>query len=262
MSTQTRVALAPRKRGRYTVLPDPPEHRDMPQHKHITNADTTLRTRYIDRPDVYVDGECYLCYDTGDLTLYPDCMVAFGVDAEAIDEANGYTISEVGKPPDFVLEVASESTGQRDYTDKRVGYENLGAGEYWRFDYTGGAYHDRPLAGDILVDGRYVDMELREEPGGMIWGHSPALGLDLCWDDGRLRFYDPVAGEYLRSHWESEADREAERQARQVAESEREAAEFEREAERQARQAAEARAEAAEAENRRLRDLLDTLRRQ
>jgi regulator of protease activity HflC (stomatin/prohibitin superfamily) len=35
-----------------------------------------------------------------------------------------------------------------------------------------------------------------------------------------LRFYDPVAGEYLRNLPEAEADRLAERAARQVAESE------------------------------------------
>ena len=31
----------------------------------------------------------------------------------------GYLIPEQGKPPDFVLEVASETTGEVDETDKR-----------------------------------------------------------------------------------------------------------------------------------------------
>ena len=253
MTTPARAIRAPEQTRRpYTVLPDPPEQTDMTQHKYITDADTTLRTHYRGRSDVYVDGEGYLCYDTSDLTLVPDCVVAFGVDAEAVDDANGYTISEVGKPPDFVLEVASPSTGRRDYTEKRVGYEHLKVREYWRFDYTGGDYHDRPLAGDILVDGRYEEIALREESDGMIWGHSPALGLDLCWDDGRLRFYDPVAGEYLRSHWESEADREA-------AEARAESAEFRADFAEARAESAEFRAEAAEAENRRLRELLRQL---
>ncbi len=248
-------------RRRYTLLPDPPDPTDMTQHKYITEIDTILRTRYGGRADVYIDGQGYLCYRTTELMFAPDCIISFGVDAEALEDANGYTISEVGKPPDFVLEVASQSTGRRDYTEKRVGYERLLVGEYWRFDNTGGEYHDRALAGDLLVDGRYVDIELHVEADGMIWGHSPALGLDLCWDNGRLRFYDPVAGEYLRSHSEAEAERiaaEAERASAEaragVAEARVGVAEHWLATERQAR-------EAAEAEVRRLREMLLRLER-
>ena len=28
-------------------------------------------------------------------------------------------------------------------------------------------------------------------------GHSDALGLDLCWEDGRLRWWDPETQSYL-----------------------------------------------------------------
>jgi hypothetical protein len=110
----------------------------------------------------------------------------------------------VGKPPDFVPEVASESTGREDYTRKRDGYAAYGVAEYWRFNASGGDYHDRPQAGDLLVDDMYRPIELRREPDGVIWGHSRILGLDLCWDNGRLRFYDPVSKSYLRSLDESE----------------------------------------------------------
>ena len=103
---------------------------------------------------------------------------------------NGYVIDEVGKPPDFVLEVASPSTGRADYTTKRDGYARLGVVEYWRFDPSGGEYHDQPLAGDLLVDGAYQPIELHYEPDGSIWGRSAALGLDLYWQTGDLRFYD------------------------------------------------------------------------
>ena len=34
-------------------------------------------------------------------------------------------------------------------------YGRFGVGEYWRFDPSGGEYHDAALAGDRLVDGRY-----------------------------------------------------------------------------------------------------------
>ena len=66
---------------------------------------------------------------------------------------NGYIVSRQGKPPDFVLEVASESTGAMDTGVKRDNYEYLGVAEYWRFDETGGCWHGAPLAGDRLADG-------------------------------------------------------------------------------------------------------------
>ena len=42
-----------------------------------------------------------------------------------------------GQAPDFVLEIASPSTGNRDVTEKRDGYAALGIPEYWRFDPKG-----------------------------------------------------------------------------------------------------------------------------
>ena len=75
-------------------------------------------------------------------------------------------ICEVGKPPDLVLEVGSHSTGRRDFTVKREGYAALGIGEYWRFDPSGGEYHDVPLAGDTLIDGEYIPIEIVAESDG------------------------------------------------------------------------------------------------
>ena len=127
-----------------------------------------------------------------------DCVVAFAVDPEAIIARNGYIISEVGKPPEFVLEVVSESTSRQDYIRKRALYTEYGVAEYWCFDRTGGQYHDRPLSGDHLVNGQYEPLPLNTGTDGVIRGYSPVLGLELHWDTGRLRFYDPVAGRYLR----------------------------------------------------------------
>lgn len=36
-------------------------------------------------------------------------------------------------------------------------------------------------------------------------GHSDVLGLDICWEYGQLRFYDPVEGRYLPT-FDEEAD--------------------------------------------------------
>ena len=180
-------------------LPDPPREPDMNQRITNSAVDGMLIPHFAYRGDVLVCGEGYLRQEaTNDAEgLAPDCVVAFGVDPKSIVARNGYVISEVGKPPDFVLEVASRSTGRRDYTVKRDGYAGYGVREYWRFDHTGGRFHDTALAGDVLVDGSYEPLEITHEPDGLIWGHSEVLGLDLCWCDGELRFRDPSTGEFL-----------------------------------------------------------------
>ena len=208
------------RRGRYTELPNPPKKIDMQQREHITPADAILKKRYEDDPSTLVSGEGYLRYAAGDRRGYavPDFVIAFGVEAAEIIRAKGYAIAEVGKPPDFVMEIASATTGVRDFTVKRRIYERLRAGEYWRFDETGGRYHDAPLAGDILLDGEYRPMDIRSDPDGTFWGYSPALHLWLVWQDGNLRFYDPETSEFLRDLSEEARRSEAERAGRIVAE--------------------------------------------
>ena len=219
-----RVKRRERRERRYTQLPDPPKKIDMLQHKHIARAHVILEDRYANDPSTFVSGSGYLRLTLGARSGFavPDCLVAFGVDAAALDKANGYVIDEVGKPPDVVIEVASPTTGVRDYTIKRRLYRDMGAGEYWRFDETGGQYHDEPLAGDILVGGAYRRIEIRRAPDGSLWGYSPALALHLVWDDGALRFFDPDVGDFLPDLMESkrqtaEANRRADISERRAA---------------------------------------------
>ena len=171
-------------------------------------------------PDVFIDNGNFICYDPSNLNVRvaPDVYIALGVDAHAIRSRRLYLPWEVGKPPDWVLEIASESTGRVDTGRKRRIYAEIGIPEYWRFDPTGGDYHGQPLAGERLVDGIYQPIELTTDPDGILKGHSDMLGISLCWDDGSPRLYDPVSGEYLRSVSEerdllrrSEAALEAER---------------------------------------------------
>ena len=235
-------------------LPDPPREYDMNQRITNSDFDGTLIPYYAVRGDVLVCGEGYLRQEATNESerFSPDGVVAFGVDPKAIVSRNGYVISEVGKPPDFVLEVASRSTGRRDYTVKREGYAGYGVREYWRFDRTGGRFHDAALAGDVLVDGRYEPLEITYEPDGLIWGHSEVLGLDLCWREGELRFRDPSTGEFLPTPAEQQAARiEAEARAERER-VDRLAAEARIEQEHSGRLAAEARVAELEAE---LRDL-------
>ena len=91
----------------------------------------------------------------GDDVRIPDLLVLFDSDLALLREQNSYVIDSQGKAPDFVLEVASPTTGRADYTEERADYKRFGVGEYWRFDQSGEDYHYVALAGDRLVDGSY-----------------------------------------------------------------------------------------------------------
>lgn len=213
-------------------LPDPPREPDMQQFLGVFSFTSALMPHFGHRDDVLIAGEGFLRHEaTNDAErLAPDLVVTFGVNPEGIVARNGYVISEVGKPPDFVLEVASRSTGRRDYTVKREGYAGYGVQEYWRFDKTGGEFHDAALAGDALVGGRYEPLPIHEDADGLIWGHSEVLGLDLCWDDGEFRVRNPLTGDFLPRPIEMQAELDAAQAERDDAEAERNAAQTERDA--------------------------------
>jgi hypothetical protein len=149
--------------------------------------------------------------------LIPDLLISFNINRAGVIARKGYSIEEQGKPPDFVLEVASPTTGRNDYTTKREGYANYGVLEYWRFDPTGGQLYPAGLAGDRLVSnagegqgGAYVPIAINRVDSDRFWGRSVALGLDLCWEHSQLRWYDPASQHYLRTYDDSEEDRIAE----------------------------------------------------
>jgi Uma2 family endonuclease len=197
-------------------------------------------TDFNQRPDVFVDFDSFICYDptNNNVRISPDIYVAFGVDTGAIRPRMIYLPDEVGKPPDWVLEIASESTWREDVNRKPAIYARIGVPEYWRFDPSGGDYYGYPLAGDRLAGGAYEPIELTTEPDGILKGYSEVLGLSFCWDDGWPRFYDPASGTYLENWQRTSA-------ARAKAEAQRDAA--------------EARAAEAEAELRQLREQLRRL---
>ena len=189
----------------------------------------------------------------------PDLIIAFDCDPERAIERQGYDITEQGKPPDFVMEIASKTTGRVDYTDKRVDYERYRIPEYWRFDATGGDYHDAALAGDRLADGRYEPILIEQTDDGGVRGYSEVLGLYVCWLDGDLLWYDPRTDSYLLTFDEEadRADRAEERAAREAAA--RQLAEERAVRESVARRQADERADRAEAELRRLQERLRRL---
>ncbi len=204
---------------------------------HFTDFDRRL--------DVFLDSDTIICYDPSDLNIRvsPDVYLAFGVDAQAIRPRKLYLPWEVGKPPDWVLEIASSSTGREDTGRKRVIYAQIGVPEYWRFDPTAEAeYHGTWLAGERLVDGVYQPLPLTTEPDGILKGYSPVLGVSLCWDNGWPRLYDPATESYLETWPEVAAAREAAETQVVVERAARESTETQVVVEQAARQMAERRA--------------------
>ena len=170
--------------------------------------------------EVFRSSNTFICHDPSNLNVRvgPDFYAAFGVDAPAIKRRRLYLPWEAGKPPDFALEVGSESTAEQDVITKREIYARIGISEYWRFDPTGGDYYGQALAGDRLVNGAYQSIDLTTEPDGVLKGYSPLLRLSLCRQDEMLKFYDHETGAYLRTLPQSEAALSVERVARQDAE--------------------------------------------
>ena len=234
----------------------------MEQEQPIQEFISLLASRFTDfgrRPDTFLSSNTIICYDPRNLNVRvsPDVYLAFGVDAEAIRRRRLYLPWEVGKPPDWVLEIGSSSTGREDTGRKRDLYAHIGAPEYWRFDPSEDSdHHGSKLAGDRLVDGVYQPIELTTAPDGVLKGYSEVLGLSLSWAGGWPRLYDPTTDTYLESWPEVWEAREAEREGRQVAEVQAAVEQAGRLAERAARQAAEAERDAARLENERLRELL------
>ena len=151
--------------------------------------------------------------------LYPDLMIAFNVDSAAALRVQGIAIDDVGKPPEFVLEIASVNTARNDYVNKRDGYAAFGVPEYWRFDPTGGNRYPESLAGDRLVEGEYQPIVIERTGEQMYRGHSSVLNLDVCWEQGQLRWYDPVSQAYILTHNDERAGRiAAEDRVRQLEE--------------------------------------------
>ena len=156
------------------MLPDPPMIPDFQRNAQRRRIDPVLACHFMRRDDVLVAGGGYLRLDPlNDGERYaPDCLVAFGVDPEAIIARNGYLISEVGKPPDFALDVAAQDVGMKARAIERETYERYQAREYWRLD-AATRWQDTPLAGDRLTDGgKYAPIEIAQDADGRLWGYS------------------------------------------------------------------------------------------
>ena len=253
------------ERGEQERFPEYPPRDDMQNWLHLyeTAVVTTLSIHYAGEPNVTVASEVPVGPSLpvrADARI-PDLMVVRDGDRALMEEQRGYAIDRQGKAPDFVLEVASPTTGRADYTDKRRDYERFGVTEYWRFDPSGGEFHDAALAGDRLVDGVYEPIVIETLDDDRLRGYSDVLGLYVCWEAGMLRFFDPGTESYLDTHEEERAGRLAAQARANTAETRAEeertgrlAAQARAEEERTGREAAESRLAELEVEFRRLRN--------
>lgn len=186
----------------YDFVEDPERPGDgMQQNPIMEDITSVLRLRYADYPeDVLISGPTFILYDIDNpnARIAPDCYVVFGADPDMAKTHNSYRVWQWGKPPDFVVEVASPSTASADLHRKRDIYERIGALEYWRVDPTGGDWYGQPLAAERLVNGVYVPYPLHENEDGEVWAHSEVLDIDFYWrNDGRIWMRDSSSGEWL-----------------------------------------------------------------
>ena len=104
--------------------------------KAVSQATVALDNHFRNRENVLVAMELLVYYEPGNnkVCLQPDLQVVFGVQR---GNRSSYKVWEEGKAADFVLEVASPSTADKDAQHKAQEYARIGVREYWRLDPTG-----------------------------------------------------------------------------------------------------------------------------
>ncbi len=130
----------------------------------------------------YMDSNLPIRIDPTDLriSIAPDFYRARNVDVARIRDDTGYNLWEIGKPPEWVLEVASRSTYRRDLYEKPGIYAGIGVSELWMFDPTGGELYGQALMGFNLVEGEYEPIDTSPNERGLPSGYSDELGLRIC----------------------------------------------------------------------------------
>ena len=214
MTTKPTIQMAERAEGRKEErfrLPDPPERDpdEVTAFDHIYDHGTLryLALHFGDLETTLVTADRWMVARAEfnkARARRPDLVIAFGVSPEDYRASNGYIVSEQGKPPDFVMEVASPSTAEVDTGDKRDYYAGLGIPEYWRFDETG-EHHGARLAGEMLEGGVYQQVPIDEVAPGVVQGYSPVLNLIIRWDHGRLVWIDPATEAPILTYEDQEA---------------------------------------------------------
>ena len=191
---------------------------ETPKHQQIMiDCMDMVRNHFHATPDVYIGGNMLLYYEEGNprKSISPDVFMVRGFSQK---DLRTYKTWEQPPTLDFVLEVASPSTFENDFTVKKEIYAKiLRVKEYYIYD----PYHEIEPAfiGFRLVGEDYQEIEFVNERLP-----SEVLGLALGERNGVLRLYNPVTEEWLSTSQEraaaAEARAEQEARARQEAEAE------------------------------------------
>ena len=139
---------------------------------------------------VHVSGNMFLYYEEGNprKSISPDVFMVRGLSKK---DLRVYKTWEQPATLDFVLELASPSTFQRDFSVKKAIYaEILRVKEYYIYD----PYHEiePSFIGFRLIGEAYQEIAFRE-------GRLPSevLGLELGEHEGMLRLYNPLISTWL-----------------------------------------------------------------
>ena len=119
------------------------------QSRHFLDLLAMLEVFFRLREDVVVGGNIFIYYVEGNprLTVAPDCFVVTGVSVESFERNNTYLMWDVGKAPDFVLEIGSPSTAVNDVGRKRELYASMGIGSTGGSTRAAGSITARRLLG-------------------------------------------------------------------------------------------------------------------
>lgn len=140
-----------------------------------------LKCHYADQPNVYVSGNLLVFYEEGNPRRHrsPDCFVVWNVPKH---RRKNYMIWEEGQAPGFVIELTSKSTQAEDLSQKFSIYrDKWKVQEYFLFDpYE--EYLEPSMQGYRLIDGEYEPIE--PNSAGQLYSKMVNLNLER-------------AGEYL-----------------------------------------------------------------
>ena len=208
---------------------------------HYTQA--ALKRHFPRREEALVSGEVLVYFEKGDIVacLKPDMIVALGLDGRR--DRSSYKVWEEGKPPDFVLELASPGTSERYAGDKARSYSRIGVKEYWRLDPKGGLMAPPPIRGLRLYRrGMYGPVQQLRDARGVVHYRSEVLGVYLRAErrDGVnvMVVRDPKTGQDVPAGRAVDEElREARRLSRELPERLRELEEAKRAAEKRALEA-------------------------
>ena len=129
MTTQKTITPA-----QMTRLPDaPPKDPDEVsafRHLYDRGLNDYLTFHFGNRETTLIAGDCRVLASMDDNLAQarrPELLISRHISTEAFWARGAYVISEQGKPPDFVMQIASHSTGRVDTGPKRVDYAALGS---------------------------------------------------------------------------------------------------------------------------------------